>query len=168
MSARFQLSLFVPPPIGADLDAIRRIVDPVQRRLIPAHVTLCREDEIAGLALPDVHARIGRGQHGPITLHFGPPERFGGHGILLPCVDGRVAFDALRAMVLAPRPVRPHAPHLTLAHPRNAKAPGNDLRCDESLRDGVRVTFAEVHLIEQVDDAPWVVRGTVSLLTPTR
>jgi hypothetical protein len=65
---------------------------------------LYREDEIAELELPDVQARIGHGQHGPITLHFGPPELFGGHGILLPCVD----------------------------------------------------------------DTPWVVRGTVSLLAPTR
>jgi hypothetical protein len=27
----------------------------------------------------------------------------------------------------------------------------------------VTLTFAEVHLIEQIDDEPWVVRGTVSL-----
>jgi 2'-5' RNA ligase len=158
---RFQLSLFVPPPISEDIEAVRRIVDPAQHRLIPAHVTLCREDELTALSLPELHARLGEARHGPVTLEFGPPERFGGHGILLPCVGGIAAFQSLREVVLATRPVRPHAPHLTLAHPRNPKALGNDLQHTVSLREGLTMTFEHVHFIEQTDDAPWVVRGTV-------
>ena len=161
---RSQLTLFVPPPIGSDIEAIRRIADPAQSRLIPAHVTLCREDELAGLGLPDLRARLGQARHGAITLRFGPPERFGEHGILLPCIGGTAEFQSLREVVLATRNARSHAPHLTLAHPRNPKAPGNDLGSAASLREGLSVTFDEVHLIEQVDDAPWVVRGTVPLL----
>jgi hypothetical protein len=57
---------------------------------------------------------------------------------------------------------------VTLAHPRNPKAPGNDLVRVASVRDGRRVTFGEVHLIEQIDDAPWVVRGAVSLRASPR
>lgn len=59
---RSQLSLFVPPIIGGDtrvdIEAIRCIVDPVQHRLIPAHVTLCREDELTGIVLADCAARL--------------------------------------------------------------------------------------------------------------
>lgn len=161
-ASRRQLSLFVPRDAVTDIEAIRRLADPVQSRLIPAHVTLCREDEIGAIGLPDLQARLGHAR-GPITLRFGPPERFGGHGILMPCIGGTEEFQSLRDLVLAVRGARPHAPHLTLAHPRNPKLPGNDLRTAAPLRSGLSVTFDAVQLIEQVDDAPWVVRGTVPL-----
>lgn len=163
---RSQLSLFVPPHVGAELESIRRIADPVQCRLIPAHVTLCREDELAGFTLADLQARLGHARPGPVTLRFGPPERFGTHGMLMPCIGGTAAFQALREVVLGARPVRPHAPHLTLAHPRNPRAPGNALESAAALRAGLSITFDQVRLIDQVDDAPWVVRGIVPLLPP--
>ena len=165
MPIRLQLSLFVPSHIGGKIETVRRVVDPVQSALIPAHVTLCREDELAGLGLVDLRMRLDRARHGPLTLQFGPPERFGGHGILLPCTGGTSAFQSLREVVLAARDARPHAPHLTLAHPRNPKAPGNDLGSTATLREGLSITFDEIHLIEQLDDAPWIVRGTVPLGT---
>jgi 2'-5' RNA ligase len=164
MPSRSQLSLSVPQHIGHDVEAFRRIADPVQSRLISAHVTLCREDELGALGLPELQARLRHAQRGPITLEFGAPEKFGEHGILLPCIDGFEEFQSLREIVLALQPVRPHAPHLTLAHPRNPKAAGNSLGDAAALRAGLRVTFDEVHLIEQVDDSPWVVRGSVPLL----
>lgn len=157
------ISLFVPPESSSDLEAIRRIVDPVQSRLIPAHVTLCREDELHGARLLDVHERLERARTEAITLQFGPPQRFDGHGILLPCIGGAATFQILREVVLADRHARPHAPHLTMAHPRNHKAPGNELTSTVSLRTGLSLTFTMVHLIEQIDEAPWVVRGSVPL-----
>lgn len=163
MPTRLQLSLFVPPPVGADLEAIRRVADPVQHRRIPAHVTLCREDELSGVGSEAVRARVAAVRCGPITLAFGPAERFGGHGILLPCVAGAAAFQALREVVLATGAARSHAPHLTLAHPRNPRAPGNDLGRTTHLGNGLRITFDAVQVIEQVDDAPWVVRAVVPL-----
>jgi hypothetical protein len=42
-------------------------------------------------------------------------------------------------------------------------APGNTLESAMSLGGGLRVTFGQIHLIEQVDDAPWVVREIVPL-----
>lgn len=140
-------------------------MDPVQHRLIPAHVTLCREDELDGIGIEEVRERIHRGRPAPITLRFGPPERFADHGILMPCLDGLAAFQALRCLVLATEEARAHAPHLTLAHPRNPKAPGNDLASADPLRAGVHMTFATVHLIEQRDAAPWDVLGTIPLPT---
>lgn len=166
MPTRLQLSLFVPQDVRADIESVRRVVDPVQHRLIPAHVTLCREDELGGLPLSAVQERVSRASPGRLTLHFGPPERFGEHGILLPCVDGTDEFLRLRRVVLGSPHVRPHAPHLTLAHPRNPKADGNDLGSAATFRDGRRITFEEISLIEQIDDAPWTVRGIVPLLAP--
>lgn len=163
MRIRSQLSLLVPPESSPDLEAIRRVVDPVQSRLIPAHVTLCREDELLGFGIPDLRERLAHARPEAITLQFGPPERFAEHGILLPCIGGTDAFQALRTIVLGDQSARPHAPHLTLAHPRNPKAPGNDLSNTAPLRHGLRITFGAVHLIEQVDETPWVVRGTATL-----
>jgi hypothetical protein len=164
---RSQLSLFVPPNIGIDLEAIRRVVDPVQHGLIPAHVTLCREDELTGLGLEECAVLFAQVQHDPVTLRFGPPERFAEHGILPPCIGGTAGFQSLREVILGAGRARPHAPHLTLAHPRNPKAPGNDLHSAVTLRDGLSVTFDEVHLIEQEGGAPWIVRGTFRLRSRT-
>ena len=164
MPIRSQLSLFVPPSVAAEIEAIRRIVDPVQHRLIPAHVTLCREDELAGFRLAECEARLGQAPPGPLTLQFGPPERFGEHGILLPCVGGADGFQSLREIVLGSRQARAHAPHLTLAHPRNPRAPRNSLDSAAALRAGLQVTFEAVHLIEQRDDDPWIVRATIPLV----
>jgi 2'-5' RNA ligase len=161
---RSQLSLFVPPRVSVGIEAVRRIVDPVQSRLIPAHVTLCREDELNGIGVADIAARLRDSRRGPISLRFGPPERFGGHGILMPCIAGTADFALLREVVLGTTGIRAHAPHLTLAHPRNPRAQGNDLSAVASLRDGVTVTFDEVQLIDQDADAPWVLRATFPLL----
>ena len=47
MPTRTQLSLFVPPAQSAQIETLRRLLDPIQAKLIPAHITLCREDELA-------------------------------------------------------------------------------------------------------------------------
>lgn len=167
MPSRQQLSLFVPPPVAADLEAIRRVVDPVQSQLIPAHVTLCREDEFTGLDVATIRARLDRARVGSLTLRFGPPQRLGVYGILLSCVAGAAEFHALRQVVLASATVRTHTAHITLAHPRNPQAPGNDLRHVERLRDGLSITFDAIQLIEQIDGSPWEVLGAAPLVSPT-
>jgi 2'-5' RNA ligase len=164
MPVRSQLSLYVPQSSAADIEAVRRSVDPVQSRLIPAHVTLCREDELAGLEFGVLEQRLRHGRPSALTLHFGPPERFGGHGMLLPSIGDTTGFDALRALVLGIPSPRQHTPHLTLAHPRNPRAEANSLGSAAPLRDGRSVTFDAVQLIEQVDAAPWVVLETFPLL----
>jgi GNAT superfamily N-acetyltransferase/2'-5' RNA ligase len=160
---RTQLSLFVPPEAGDAIDAIRRVVDPVQHRLIPAHVTLCREDELHEVDVAQLASRLRDARLGRLTLRFGAPQRFGGHGILLPCIDGAEAFVALRRAVLALPEARVHTPHLTLAHPRNPKADGNELDRAATLEEGLCVTFDAVQVIDQFDADPWVVRSTFPL-----
>lgn len=150
---RRQLSLYVPEPQRAAIDALRAALDPVQHALIPAHVTLCREDEIADIDADALAERLAGAA--PITLRFGAPERFAGHGILMPCVAGEAEFHALRQQVLGRSDVRRASPHLTLAHPRNPRAPGNDLANAMALHGGITLRFEQAHLIEQIDGGAW-------------
>jgi 2'-5' RNA ligase len=151
---RRQLTLFVPAAEARALEALRARLDPVQRGLIAAHVTLCREDELADLAA--VRARLASARLPAPTLTFAAPEVFDGHGLLLRCVEGREAFRGLRERVLGSDAIRDHAPHLTLAHPRNPRAPGNALLATPGLPGRLTVTFREVRLIEQDGARPWV------------
>lgn len=152
---RIQLSLYVSSAERALLESVRQLLDPIQARLIPAHVTLCREDELVDVAPALLRARLERA--GAVTLRFGPPEPFHGHGVLLPCVAGDDDFQALRRCVLGGGAVRRHAPHITLAHPRNPKASSN-LAANVALLPGdLAFTFSSVCRIEQVGMQPWQV-----------
>ena len=153
---RRQLTLFVPPPSAEVLEAVRRVVDPVQAGLIAAHVTLCREDELASVDDAELARRLAASTALPLTLTFGPAERFDVHGLLLPCIEGEAAFRELREQVLGSHAVRRQVPHLTLAHPRNPVAAGNDIAfAIATLPTPLAITFTAMTLIEQVDRQPW-------------
>ncbi|POZ62901.1 2'-5' RNA ligase family protein [Chromobacterium alticapitis] len=157
---RDQLTLFVPSAQAEQLEAVRRKLDPVQAGLIAAHVTLCREDEIAGLDMASLFERVR--EIGPLRLAFGPAERFQGHGILLPCVGGEADFQAMRREALG-RAARGHVPHLTLAHPRNPRAAGNLLLETPGLPRRVAITFLSVSMIRQYGNEPWQPLGRTML-----
>lgn len=152
---RRQLTLFLPAPIGPALDALRAGLDPVQAGLIAAHITLCREDELAGLDWPALQARLLTWPGGALSLSFGTAERFHGHGLLLPCLHGQTAFQALRCWVLQDEHARQHAAHLTLAHPRNPQAPGNTEAARLALPTDCRLALHTACLIEQRGREPW-------------
>lgn len=154
-TTRTQLSMYVPASAAAELESVRRILDPVQCDLIPAHVTLCREDELASLGRAELGARLADGGARAITLQFGRAVAFDGHGILLPCIAGEQAFIALRRHVLGSRTIRRQAPHITLAHPRNPRSPGNSLLTATRLPDAVSITFTSVSLIQQTGGERW-------------
>ena len=152
---RRQLTLFVPDAWAASLERVRSVLDPVQHGLIAAHVTLCREDELAGVDASSLDERLPGA--GALTLGFGPAQRFAGHGVLRPCIAGTGAFEALRQRALGRADLRTAQAHLTLAHPRNPRAPGNvDARLAESAAP-LQLRFDEVAWIEQDGDAPWAV-----------
>lgn len=154
---RRQLSMFVPREFAEELESIRRIVDPVQSEIIPAHVTLCREDEISGLAIPDLQALLSDPGVKPVTLSFGQPEVFGGHGLMLNCIEGQDRFQALREHILGSTFVRASMPHITLAHPRNPKVPVNSLALESRFSATTTITFDSICLIEQEGANPWSV-----------
>lgn len=160
---RNQLSLYVPEPEARAIESARRVLDPIQRSLIPAHVTLCREDELAQLEPGVRESRLADSLAGPLTLHFGKAEPFHGHGILLPCTGGEADFHSLRERLLGSREIRRLAPHITLAHPRNPKAAGNALSTAFMLPERITVTFRSVNLIEQAGASAWRVVDTFGL-----
>lgn len=155
LNSRVQLTLFVPGAAAEKIEVARKSLDPLQFSLIPAHVTLCREDEIVGLQSAVVQGRLSVREARPISLTFGAPESFSTHGILLPCILGEKEFQALRRLVLGSTTVRRQPPHITLAHPRNPKAAGNSLAAASALEAGMKVTFRTVCRIQQDGDSPW-------------
>jgi uncharacterized protein len=160
-ATRVQLTLFVPEPDAIAIEAVRRVLDPVQHGLIAAHVTLCREDE-----LDHVHELLERLRESPppaLDLTFGRAEASEGHGILLPCIGGAADYQSLRAAVLGHRAVRAASAHITLAHPRNPRAPGNDIATALRLPSPLRIRFDTVALIEQRDGSAWRTRWSVPL-----
>ncbi|WP_310572269.1 2'-5' RNA ligase family protein [Gemmatimonas sp.] len=160
---RRQVTLFVPPDAGQAIEAVRARVDPLQHRLIAAHVTLCREDELAGQAEDAWRDRLIAATVAPVTLTFGAPVSFSGHGVMLPCIAGEPAFHALRVQLLGDTARRRHEPHLTLAHPRNPRAPHNVPATYADLITPISLTFTTTCLIEQSGDDAWQVLDTQAL-----
>ena len=136
---------------------MRQVLDPVQFGLIQAHVTLCRDDELEGLDPAMVQRRLEANGVKPITLAFGQAERFSTHGVLLPCIAGEDEFQALRQLILGSETIRRQPPHITLAHPRNPKSPGNSLAAAANIGAEVRIRFTTVCRIQQDAGAPWQV-----------
>lgn len=156
-SLRRQLSLYVPGAAAAEIEAVRRVLDPVQSGLIPAHVTLCREEEFVRMSDAELLRRLAHRRHGPVSLQFGRPQEFSSHGILIPCIGGQAGFKELRAELLGDQASDTLKPHLTLAHPRNPKAPGNSLANAARLPEFLSIDFPTVFLIQQVETQPWKV-----------
>ena len=163
VARRRQLTLFVPSPVSATLERIRQELDPVQARLIRAHVTLCREDELDGVGFDDVRERLRRQSMSELALRFGPARIFAGHGVLLPCVGGEALFHQLRAGALGRAEIRVQEAHITLAHPRNPRAPANNAAHVAALETLATISFGTVSLIEQEPGQPWDVLDTATL-----
>ena len=160
---RDQLSLFVDGPDGRRLNALRAVLDPVQAALIPAHVTVCREDELqAMVALGEESLTARLLGSAPLTAVFGPPERFCGHGVLLPCTAGQPGLDDLRRRLLGHEAVRPQPAHITLAHPRNPQAPGNREPLPTDLAP-LTLQLTDLRWIRQTRGGPWQTVARFSL-----
>lgn len=153
---RTQLSLFFTGPLRVEIERVRGMVDPIQRALIPAHVTVCREDELTSLSALTLAGKLVA--QSSVSLTFGDAIRFGGHGIMLQCTKGADGFRQLRRRLLG-EAAHEATSHLTLAHPRNAMAMGNSLSSVD-LALPIAATFDRLMLVEQ--EAPgtiWRVVG---------
>ena len=153
---RKQLTLFVNPKDAVQIEAIRAEYNSVQYELIPAHVTLCREDEIEPIA--ETIKRIQSiSLEKPIEIAFKKVERFSnGKGVFMPCVEEYLAFTNLRRAVLGQSILQKHQePHITLMHPRNST-------CTDALFTQIaaktlptKLTFSTISLIEQKNGGVW-------------
>lgn len=154
---RRQLTFFVNKANAVTIEAIRSRYNPLQQKLIDAHVTLCREDEIENMDA--VLDNLEHLQQQPISLFFEEPVRFdNGAGVLIPAAANNDAFQHLRKKILAGAIEDPleHQPHITLMHPRNAT-------CTDAIFEAIkresfpkRLKFNTITLIEQRDGGTWI------------
>lgn len=153
LACRKQLSMYVPEGAAKAIEDVRKMVDPIQSALIPAHITLCREDELGDNS--KLKTRLSSIPFKPLTLRFGKPEIFSGHGLFLDCIDGADQFRLLREYLLDSKSIRNQTPHITLAHPRNPKSVGNSLGATVALSAIATINFSTIYLIEQEASEPW-------------
>jgi len=157
-ASRQQLTLFISDQ-NETIEKVRATFNPAQFRLIAAHVTLCREDEIVQLAnvVENIKSIL---LDRPIRIEFGLVERFDdGKGVLLPAKVPSNGFYELRRMVLKGLnefPIK-HLPHITLLHPRNAV-------CTDKVFDQIKeyalptaLSFDTISLIEQRNNGRWTI-----------
>lgn len=152
---RRQLTLFLPPDPQAMVDQIRKRLDPRQHALIPAHVTLCRDDELA--PWPSLCRRLANFREFALTMKFGEPQVLPDGCVLLRPTHGAEQYQHLRQSILGPS-ANVHGAHLTLLHPRHATDVVYDLAEIKLALAGLTVTFRKIALIEQCGSGPWLVR----------
>lgn len=154
-ATRRQLSLFLPEAQRSLVEPVRQRLDPIQHGLIPAHVTLCRHDELPELR--QLIRQLERLEPFSITLKFGAPQELPDGCVLLRPSLGAEEFQALRRRILG-NEARAYGAHLTLLHPRNATGAIPDLAgISRELADLV-VPFDTLSLIEQYGHDPWRVK----------
>lgn len=149
---RRQLSLFVPEPERSQLDAIRQKYDPKQQAIIPAHVTLCRDEELEPWA--SLEERLVALRSVEITFVLGAPKQIEACGVLVPMANSSTAFDDLRHRLLGDRCAR-QIPHITLLHPRHADGKEHAYEAISHEFLPASVTLTEIALIEQVNGGAW-------------
>lgn len=148
---RRQATLFLSN--ATQIEHFRRRFSPYQARLISAHVTLCREDEVENWVV--IRARLDALPR-EVTLEFGPPRR-DGDLVYLPGNDINGDFRVLRSFLLAGQSdqVRDHAPHITLIHPRNGKCTDEIWTEIETEIKPFVYTFSEASIILQSNGGVW-------------
>jgi hypothetical protein len=154
---RRQASLFLSDQF--QIESLRLRYNPIQAGLIPAHVTLCREDEVTDWDA--VRARLESLCPFEITLTFGAPVREHDF-VFLPVREGFDAYQVFRRKLLLD--ARNQTPHVTLIHPRNGTCT-DQIFADISatIISPFQYTFREVMLIEQEDGGVWSVITRVGI-----
>ncbi len=154
---RRQLTLFVNEPNG-DIEKIRAEFNPKQYHLIPAHVTLCREDEIE--PIEKVIERIKSiVLENPIRIEFGNMERFAnGRGVYISSFGDNKEFMELRKLVLGQTELKKEQiPHITLMHPRNSTCTNEIFEKIQNYNIPTELEFRKISLIEQKNSEKWKV-----------
>lgn len=163
---RIQLTLFIPDQNAVAFEKVRKAHNPEQYKLIHAHVTLCREDELD--QIDRVMLNLEQLQFECFAINLGAVERFAqGKGVLLPAIGDNDVFQKLRSTVLKGIMDQPrqHAPHITLMHPRNATCTDEIFESIQKNSFPQQITFYEISLIEQEIGEKWQILKTYKLNT---
>jgi hypothetical protein len=149
MVTRRQASLFLAGVPA--VESMRNRWNPEQARLIPAHLTLCREDEISDWDGLQVKMK----SLCPFEIHFafGAPVR-DGNFVYLPILDGLDSFRKLRRQLLSEN-ARNLEPHVTIIHPRNGICTDCIFSEIQQSIQPFGTSIRDVRLIEQVDGGVW-------------
>lgn len=153
--SRRQASLYLPEQF--QLEALRFRHNPLQAQLIPAHVTLCREDEVVDWVA--FESRLESLCPFEITLEFGAPVRERDF-VYLPVRSGLEDFHEFRCTLLTTT-ARRHNPHVTIIHPRNGTCTDQIFAEISATISPFQTTFREVMLIEQEDGGVWKIMSRV-------
>lgn len=153
---RRQASLYLTGQ--SDIESLRSRYNPMQARLIPPHVTLCREDEVTDWG--DFQNRLESLRPFAITITFGIPVREDNF-VYLPVLEGLEEFQSFRQAILSSE-ARIHIPHLTLIHPRNGICTEQIFaEISKTITEPLPYTFCEVRIIEQEEGGIWNVISRV-------
>lgn len=153
--SRRQASLYLSDQFR--IESLRLRYNPIQARLIPAHITLCREDEITDWDA--FRARLEFLCPFEITLEFGAPVRDDDF-VFLPVTGGLNDFFDFRRTLLMKEP-RKQIPHITLIHPRNGSCTDQIFADISASLTPFQCVFREVMLVEQENDGVWNVVSKV-------
>lgn len=154
---RKQLTLFIRDK-SEIIEKIRKQFNPIQHKIISAHVTLCREDEISSLDRVLKNLKTLK-EASPLKINFDQIERFeDGKGVWLPASIEDNKFYRLRTKILKgviddPRQLRPH---VTLMHPRNSVCTDKIFEQLKMYELPSELIFDEISLIEQKSGGQWV------------
>ncbi len=149
--------MFLNEPNGI-IEKIRAEFNPKQYRLISAHVTLCREDEIE--PIENIISRIKSIElEKTIRIEFGKAERFSnGKGVCISSLDHNNEFKELRKLVLGQTELeKEQVPHITLMHPRNSTCTNDIFERIEKYDLPTELNFGKISLIEQRNGGKWKV-----------
>lgn len=153
---RRQASLYLRDQF--QIESIRLRYNPVQACLIPAHVTLCREDEVVDWDA--LRKRLESFRPFEMSFTFDTPVRQDSF-VFLPVSAGLDSFHKFRRIILSEQ-ARMQTPHVTLIHPRNGFCT-DEIFVDilAAFPSPFQYTFREVMLIEQEDGGPWRVLSCI-------
>ena len=156
MQKRLQLTLFIDADESQLIEKIREKFNPEQSKLIKAHVTLCREDELE--QIEKVISSLEKLDVGHITIDIGNVIRFSdGAGVLIPAISDNQQFYQLRETVLQgliEQPRKQEA-HITLMHPRNSTCTDAIFEQIEKIQFPNKIEFRKISLIEQGIGKKW-------------
>lgn len=164
-------TLFIPPPLGLELDEIRRYYDPTFAAQMGVHVTLTYPEEtpdadLLAQRLDD----LGRWA-GPLPLRLTDVAVYGDAegGVHVMVEDPSGAYLGARAQLLAP-PFDAHAvelavPHVTLVHPRTSDRSAEAWAALAGTRFDADVLIERVALIA-FDGFGWPASKVVELTGP--
>ncbi len=154
MTIRRQATLYLPLPSSTFVESIRARVNRVQFDLIKAHITLCRDDEVADWS--EVESRLTNLGKIEVELDFGMPVRED-NLVYLPTIGSTQSFDNLRSAILSTNASSPRKqnPHITLIHPRNGTCSDSAFAEITKLCKPFSAVLRRVTLIEQHNGGRW-------------